>query len=170
MNKLASTLAAKLGFPEIQIEQTLDALRFHVSQSLQNGETVRIPDFVIFDFKDKEERLRRNPRTGKNVLVEAGRVPKVRFSASFKNSIQPLTIQPSIPNLTPPPVPVTLPPVPLALPPLPEEREFFLTSGERKRESELLKITTPEILIWHPDFGQQWKKASEVFSQLQQIA
>jgi hypothetical protein len=25
-------------------------------------------------------------------------------------------------------------------------------------------------LIWHPDFGQQWKKASEVFSQLQQIA
>jgi hypothetical protein len=55
-------------------------------------------------------------------------------------------------------------------PPLPEEREFFLTSGERKRESELLKIATPEILIWHPDFGQQWKKASEVFSQLQQIA
>jgi nucleoid DNA-binding protein len=163
MNKLASTLAAKLGFPEIQVEQTLDALRFHVSQSLQNGETVRIPDFVVFDFKDKEERLRRNPRTGENVLVEAGRVPKVRFSASFKNAIQPLTIQPSIPNLTPPPVP-------LALPPLPEEREFFLTSGERKRESELLKIATPEILIWHPDFGQQWKKASEVFSQLQQIA
>lgn len=163
MNKLASTLAAKLGFPEIQVEQTLDALRFHVSQSLQGGETVRIPDFIIFDFKDKEERLRRNPRTGKNVLVEAGRVPKVRFSASFKNSIQPLTIQTTIPNLTPPPIPMTPPP-------LPEEREFFLTSGERKRESELLKIATPEILIWHPDFGQQWKKASEVFSQLQQTA
>ena len=163
MNKLASTLAAKLGFPEIQIEQTLDALRFHVSQSLQNGETVRIPDFIIFDFKDKEERLRRNPRTGKNVLVEAGRVPKVRFSASFKNSIQPLTIQTTIPNLTPPPIPMTPPP-------LPEEREFFLTSGERKRESELLKIATPEILIWHPDFGQQWKKVSEVFSHFQQSA
>lgn len=97
------------------------------------------------------------------MLVEAGRVPKVRFSASFKNSIQPLTIQTTIPNLTPPPIPMTPPP-------LPEEREFFLTSGERKRESELLKIATPEILIWHPDFGQQWKKASEVFSQLQQIA
>jgi hypothetical protein len=102
--------------------------------------------------------------------VEAGRVPKVRFSASFKNAIQPLTIQPSIPNLTPPPVPVTPPPLPVALAPLPEEREFFLTNGERKRESELLKVVNSETLIWHSDFGQQWKKASEVFPQLQQTA
>ena len=173
MSKVSEVLAEKLGFPEGQVEQTLDALRFHVCESLQRGNAVRLTDFVVFDYNDRKERVRRNPRTGEKVIATAGRFPKARFSPAFKKAIRSTVLQTSIPNLIPSPLDTrsgsevthTPPPLPIVPPPLPE-RQFFLPTGEQKGESEILKTVTAQTLIWHPDFGQAWKRAGEVFPHL----
>ncbi|MFM8296281.1 MAG: HU family DNA-binding protein, partial [Microcystaceae cyanobacterium] len=145
-------------------------LRFYVCESLQRGEPVKLEDFVVFDYRDRDERLARNPRTGEKVIAAAGRYPKARFSPTFKEAVKSTVVQTSIPHLIPPPVPslpseVTPPPLPVL--PTPPERQFFLASGEQKPESEILKTVAAQTLIWHPDFGQEWKQAGEVFPHLQ---
>lgn len=89
MGKVSTAISKKLGLQEQQVEQVLDALRFHVVEALNKGEEVRLQDFVIFGFKDLEERQRKNPKTKETVIKDAARFPKVRFSTVFKNLLHP---------------------------------------------------------------------------------
>ena len=159
--KLASALADKLGFPEMQIEKTLEGLRGHVAEQLSNGEKVVLPEFLIFDFNDKPERIRRNPRTGENVLVAPNRIPKTRFSQKFEQEVTLTGSAPTPPAFPPmpPPLPVTPPPLTVSEP----EKIYHLPDGSQRRAGEA-KTLPADSLIWNPEFGGSWRKVSEVFS------
>jgi nucleoid DNA-binding protein len=154
--RLALELSQKLGLPEMQIEKTLEGLRHHVAEELSHGNKVVLPEFLIFDFKDYGERLRRNPRTGEKVLVAPNRAPKTRFSHKFEQAI---TLMDSSP--LPPALP-TLPVMPPPLPPKELEKTYHLADGSQRGESEV-KTLPPDSLIWHPDFGGAWHRVGEVF-------
>jgi integration host factor subunit alpha len=149
--KLASELSQKLGFSEIQIEKTLDGLRSHVAEQLSQGQKVVLPEFLIFDFKDKGERMRRNPRTGEQILVAPNRAPKTRFSQKFEEAI-------TLPIPIPPPLPVMPPP----LPSKGQEKTYHLADGSQRGESEV-KTLPPDTLIWHPEFGSNWRRVGAFF-------
>jgi len=159
--KVASELADKLGFSEMQIEKTLEGLRSLVVQRLSNGEKVVLPEFLIFDFKDKPQRIRRNPRTGENVVVAANRVPKTRFSHKFEQEVTLSGSAPTTPTfpLMPPPLPITPPPLTISEP----EKVYHLADGSQRRAGEV-KSLPADSLIWNPEFGGSWRKVSEVFS------
>ena len=50
-----------------------------MAAALKRGEDIRLPAFGVFDVKDTAARTARNPQTGEEVAVAAGR--KVRFKA-----------------------------------------------------------------------------------------
>lgn len=155
--KLALDLSQKLGFSEMQIEKTLEALRHHVAEQLSLGQKVVLPEFLIFDFKDRGERIRRNPRTGEAVTVAPNRVPKTRFSHKFEQAVT-LTSPTSAP--TPPALTAVMPP---PLPTKALEKTYHLADGSQRKESEV-KTLSPDTLIWCPEFGNTWRTVSEVFA------
>lgn len=164
MSKVTEALAERTGINENLVDRLIDEFNQYVKDCLKNGEEVRITDFVVFDFVDNPERIRRNPRTQEPVVVPAERVPKIRFSPAVKTAIQPDTSTPSPPQL--PPVPGNLQNG--KLPPIPAELQevYYLSNGNSYSQTELIEQgITASTPVYHEGTGK-WKKASDYFSDL----
>jgi DNA-binding protein HU-beta len=79
MNKaeLVADVAERMGESKLKAEEAVNAVFEAMTQALKTGGDVRLPAFGVFDVKDTVARTARNPRTGEEVAVAAGK--KVRF-------------------------------------------------------------------------------------------
>lgn len=59
-----------------------------ISESLEQGESVKIPGFGNFILRDKNPRMGRNPKTLKEHIITARRVVSFRTSNSLKLSVR----------------------------------------------------------------------------------
>jgi integration host factor subunit alpha len=80
--RLVDLLFQQIGFTKSESKDVVDAFYDLISQSLDNGEDVKISGFGNFQIRTKPQRLGRNPRTGQEIDIEARRV--VTFQASNK--------------------------------------------------------------------------------------
>jgi nucleoid DNA-binding protein len=166
--KAIDTIAERTGFSEFQVEKVIDSLKELVIEQLLVGQPVQLREFLIFDFKDLPQRQRRNPRTGEVVVVPAGRLPKIRISANFKKVFAQNQAHSQIPaedssmttSVSPPPLPTTAPP---PLPPI-AEKTYHLPNGQQKSASEIKRTANPTDLIWHPEFGTEWRTVGDALS------
>ncbi|SEQ74175.1 bacterial nucleoid protein HU beta subunit [Rosenbergiella nectarea] len=89
MNKsqLVDKIAADADISKAAAGRVLDAFIGAVTESLKAGDDVALVGFGTFAVKERAERTGRNPQTGKEITIPAGKVPGFRAGKGLKGSV-----------------------------------------------------------------------------------
>ena len=89
MNKteLITACAESTGLSKKDSERVLNAAIDAITAALVKGEKVQISGFGIFEAKDREARIGRNPHTKETIEIPATRVPSFKASKALKDSV-----------------------------------------------------------------------------------
>lgn len=83
MRELVRDVSQDIGLPQATVKAVLGSVFKSISMWML-VEPVRISGFGTFFTKDVEERVRRNPFTGGEIVCPAHKKPRVRFSKKLK--------------------------------------------------------------------------------------
>ncbi len=89
MNKaeLVADVAERMSESKLKAEEAVNAVFEAITQALTKGDEVRLPSFGVFVVSDSAERKARNPQTGEEVLVPAGRRARFRAGKALKDAL-----------------------------------------------------------------------------------
>ena len=89
MNKteLISACAESTGLSKKDSERVLNAAIDAITAALVKGDKVQISGFGIFEAKNREARIGRNPHTKESIEIPATRVPGFKASKALKDSV-----------------------------------------------------------------------------------
>ena len=89
MNKseIAGRVADRIGMKQSAAGEAVDAVFEAVSESLANGEEVRIVGFGTFATKSRPARTGRNPRTGESLEIQASTAPAFKPGKALKDAV-----------------------------------------------------------------------------------
>ncbi|QIE55195.1 integration host factor subunit alpha [Pikeienuella piscinae] len=84
---LSEAVYRAVGLSRNESADLVESILQHVSDSIVEGETVKISSFGTFAVRDKGARIGRNPKTGEEVPIEPRRVLVFRPSHILKDKI-----------------------------------------------------------------------------------
>ena len=86
MNKaeFVNDVAERMRDSKVKAEEAVNAVFEAISHALKRGEEVRLPAFGVFVVSETSERKARNPQTGEEVLVPAGKRARFRPGKALK--------------------------------------------------------------------------------------
>ena len=89
MNKteLIAAVAEKSGVTKKDAERVVSAVFDTLAAQLKAGDKVQISGFGIFEVKEREARVGRNPRTKESIQIPASKVPAFKASKTLKDLI-----------------------------------------------------------------------------------
>lgn len=89
MNKteLITATAESAGISKKDTERVLNAAIDSICAALVAGERVQLSGFGIFETKNREARIGRNPHTKESIEIPATRVPTFKASKSLKDAV-----------------------------------------------------------------------------------
>ena len=89
MNKpeLIAIAAEKAGLSKKDSERLINAALDAVVAALAKGEKVQLSGFGIFEVKEREARVGRNPRTRESIQIPATRSPVFKASKALKDTV-----------------------------------------------------------------------------------
>lgn len=89
MNKtdLITAAAQSTGVSKKDAERVVNAALEQISAALASGDKVQLSGFGIFEVKDREARVGRNPRTKEPVEIPATRTPVFKPSKLLKDTV-----------------------------------------------------------------------------------
>ena len=89
MNKpeLIAAVAEKSGLTKKDAERVINATFEAITASLEQGNKVQISGFGIFEVKEREARIGRNPRTKEAIQIPATRLPAFKASKALKDTV-----------------------------------------------------------------------------------
>ena len=89
MNKteLIAVAAESAGVTKKDAERVLNAALDAITQSMVRGDKVQLSGFGIFEVKDREARVGRNPRTKETIQIPATRQPVFKASKALKDTV-----------------------------------------------------------------------------------
>lgn len=89
MNKaeLVADVADRMGDSKQKGEEAVNAVFDAISAALKKGDEVRLPAFGVFDVKETAARTARNPQTGEEVKVPAGKKARFKPGKALKESL-----------------------------------------------------------------------------------
>lgn len=89
MNKaeLVADIAERMGEPKMKAEEAVNAVFDAITAALKNGDEVRLPAFGVFVVSESAARKARNPQTGEEVLVPAGKRARFRPGKALKEAL-----------------------------------------------------------------------------------
>lgn len=89
MNKteLIAAVAAKTGLTKKDAEVIVSATFDTVAQELAKGEKVQVSGFGIFEVKDREARVGRNPHTKEAIQIPATKIPAFKAAKALKDKV-----------------------------------------------------------------------------------
>ncbi|WP_418646610.1 HU family DNA-binding protein [Thauera butanivorans] len=89
MNKseLIDVVAAQAEISKATAGRALDAVVAGVVEALKGGDSVTLVGFGSFYVGERAARTGRNPRTGKNIKIQAAKVPKFRAGKGLKDAV-----------------------------------------------------------------------------------
>ena len=89
MNKpeLIASAAEKAGMSKKDTERVLNAVIDTIVATLSSGEKVQLSGFGIFEAKEREARVGRNPRTKEAIEIPATRAPAFKASKALKDTV-----------------------------------------------------------------------------------
>ena len=89
MNKteLIASIAEKCGITKKDAERVINATLDSVTASLVAGDKVQLSGFGIFETKQREARIGRNPRTKEAIQIPASRQPVFKASKALKDAV-----------------------------------------------------------------------------------
>lgn len=90
MNKteLVAAAAEQTGMTKKDTEKALNAAFDVIASALSKGEKVQVSGFGIFEIKEREARMGRNPRTGEAMEIAASRTPTFKASKTLKDALE----------------------------------------------------------------------------------
>lgn len=90
MNKteLVAAAAEQTGITKKDTEKALNAAFDVIASALGKGEKVQVSGFGIFEVKEREARMGRNPRTGEAMEIAASRTPTFKASKTLKDALE----------------------------------------------------------------------------------
>ena len=89
MNKteLIAAVAQKAGLTKKDAERVVCATFDTITESLIKGEKVQLSGFGIFETKEREARVGRNPRTKEAIQIPATKTPAFKASKTLKDAV-----------------------------------------------------------------------------------
>ncbi|OQW62093.1 MAG: DNA-binding protein [Proteobacteria bacterium HN_bin10] len=89
MNKaeFVADVSERIGESKQRGEEVVNAVFEALTSALRRGDEVRLPQFGVFLVSQTKERKARNPQTGEEVLVPAGKRPKFRPGKALKEAL-----------------------------------------------------------------------------------
>ena len=89
MNKteLVAAVAEKSGLSKKDAERVVSATFDIIATQLTKGEKIQISGFGIFEVKEREARVGRNPRTKEAIEIPASKVPAFKASKALKDTV-----------------------------------------------------------------------------------
>lgn len=89
MNKteLVAAVASKAGLTKKDAERVVNATLETITESLVKGDKVNISGFGIFEVKNREARVGRNPRTKETIQIPAAKLPAFKASKTLKDAV-----------------------------------------------------------------------------------
>ena len=89
MNKteLVAVVAEKSGLTKKDSERVVSATFETITAELVKGEKVQISGFGIFEVKEREARVGRNPRTKEAIEIPASKAPAFKASKTLKDTV-----------------------------------------------------------------------------------
>ena len=89
MNKTDVIMAAaeKSGMTRKDAERVLNAALDTMAMALAKGEKVQLSGFGVFESKEREARVGRNPRTKEEIRIPATRTPVFKPSNVWKDMV-----------------------------------------------------------------------------------
>ena len=89
MNKteLVAVVAEKSGLTKKDAERVVSATFETITAQLMKGEKVQISGFGIFEVKEREARVGRNPRTKAAIEIPASKAPAFKASKALKDTV-----------------------------------------------------------------------------------
>ena len=89
MNKteLIAVVAEKSGITKKDAERVVSATFETIAAELKKNEKVQISGFGIFEVKEREARVGRNPRTKEAIQIPASKAPAFKASKALKDLV-----------------------------------------------------------------------------------
>lgn len=89
MNKteLIAAAAQNAGVSKKDAERVVNAAIDAVTAALAKGEKVQLSGFGIFEVKNREARVGRNPATKETIQIPASKVPVFKASKTLKDTV-----------------------------------------------------------------------------------
>ena len=89
MNKteLIAAVAAKTGITKKDAESLISVTFDTIAQELSQGEKVQVSGFGIFEVKNREARVGRNPHTKQAIEIPAYKVPAFKAAKALKDAV-----------------------------------------------------------------------------------
>ncbi len=84
---LADALVRKVGLPRNESQDLVELVLGEISQTLSQGEGVKLSSFGSFGVRSKAQRMGRNPKTGEEAPITPRRVLVFRPSNIMKDRI-----------------------------------------------------------------------------------
>ncbi len=84
---LADALVRKVGLPRNESQELVERVLSEISETLSQGEGVKLSSFGSFGVRAKAQRMGRNPKTGEEVPITPRRVLVFRPSNIMKDRI-----------------------------------------------------------------------------------
>ncbi|RDV80748.1 HU family DNA-binding protein [Ammonifex thiophilus] len=90
MNKadLVAAVAEKSGLKKNEAAKAVDAFFAVVQEALARGEKVAVPGFGAFVVIETKEKKARNPQTGKEITIPAGKAVRFRPGKQLKEAVK----------------------------------------------------------------------------------
>ena len=90
MNKkqLAGKVASKVKLTKAKVEQVLDTALSVISETLINGQKVRLVGFGNFVVRSRKGRIGRNPQTGEKITIGQSKAPAFVPGINLKKSVK----------------------------------------------------------------------------------
>ena len=85
--ELIAAVAEKTGITKKDAERVVNATVETITESLVKGDKVQVSGFGIFEVKNREARVGRNPRTKETIEIPATRLPAFKASSTLKNAV-----------------------------------------------------------------------------------
>ena len=87
-NALVASIASATGESQATVGRVVDGLFSAVSEAVAKGEKVTIPGFLSFEQVATAARTGRNPQTGEEIKIAAGKRVKVTAGSKLKAAVK----------------------------------------------------------------------------------
>jgi integration host factor subunit alpha len=84
---LIEAVYRRVGLSRMESAALVELVLKEITDCLERGETVKLSSFGCFVVRKKRQRIGRNPKTGKEVLISPRKVMVFKPSAILKQSI-----------------------------------------------------------------------------------
>lgn len=85
---IINRVSDETGLPKIRAKEVVNIVFGIIAEYMGDGENVQLIGFGNFEVRERSARKGRNPQTGKEILIEASKVPAFKAGKALKERVK----------------------------------------------------------------------------------